>query len=81
MGLGASVEEGDRTVSVGQRLDPYVAVALPRDPGTLHAERILIDGEDVRVGKHVDRLLGQAAHIAADDQRRRDHRPHGELRA
>ena len=77
--LVALVEESDGDRSVGERPRPYFAIAGLRHAFPLASKSILIDRDDLAIGEERDRLSGQDGQIAAENERRRKHRPKVQL--
>ena len=64
---------------MAESLDPHASVGPDRV--SLAPERILINRDQPAVEQDVPLGQGHAAHVTVRDQRRRHHRPHGEVRA
>src|SRR5438309_572273 len=77
----AAVERGYHAMTGHELADPDFRIAFAAYAPALFAERVLIDGHDLRCDKDLAHLIGHRAEIVAGHERRGEHRPHREVRA
>ena len=75
-----AVEEAEGPFAAGERLEPDFQSVVGGVAQPLHAQRVLVDGDDVAVGHDGRRLVRHGANVVAKDQRRSHHAPHREVR-
>src|SRR3989442_9237129 len=67
--------------ATGEVADPYLGPVARTHATRLTAERILIDGEDLRRAEERACLVGHRAEVIPGHERRREHRPKPQVRA
>ena len=76
-----AVQQGDPLVAVLQGFGEHLEITVLADASGLDPERILVQLDHLDVRQRLDRVVVHAGQIAPDDQRRREDRPHREVRA
>src|SRR5437870_1810053 len=79
--IEAAVERSDRAMTGRELADPDFRIAVAPYAPALFAERVLIDGHDLRCDQDLAHLIGHGAEIVAGHEWRGEHRPHREVRA
>mmetsp|Transcript_11374 Transcript_11374/g.39673 ORF Transcript_11374/g.39673 Transcript_11374/m.39673 type:complete len:392 (+) Transcript_11374:105-1280(+) len=75
------VEEDDGDVAVGERAAPSLsAVTVVEETIARCDQRVLVDGDHLRVRDDLPHLVAHVADVGADDERRRPQRPERVLR-
>lgn len=78
-GLGTLVEDGEETVTVGEGLGKDIPGSVGADEGGLLDKRVLVNGDQVLVGKELDLGVAERGDVGADDEGRREGRPQGKV--
>src|SRR5260370_19972275 len=78
---GAAIKQNDGAATVLQLLGPDFGVAILTDAAALHAELILIDGDDFLVGEDFLDLRSHVLQIISSHQGSGEKTPEAEVRA
>src|SRR2546425_289358 len=76
-----AIRQRDGVRATGEVADPYLGPVARTHAARLTAERILIDGEDLRRAEERACLVGHRAEVIPGHERRREHRPKPQVRA
>lgn len=73
------VEDGQETVAVGQALGEDIPGGVLGSKGGLLDQSVLVDSNEVLVGKDGELLSSEGGNVGRDDERARERRPQGHL--